>query len=286
MPPPSQDVLGSLPRPAAGVKAALLTLFGVWLALAVAINWGGASPKLFVLLCGSNALILQGEVWRLVTGPLLHDTSRLSHILFTLLGVYFLSPSLEQSWGARRYLRFLALSAVGAYAFQLLVWMILPASIAGRLVPEYWYGATPVVEAIAIAWALSFRGQTVRLMMLIPVTSRTLVLFVVGVSVLAVIALSRTPSGLVAPFGGMLAGWLLGGGRTSPFRRWWLRQKLAQTERALQVERDRRQRRIAQSPFRVIDGGSQPSDDRESAPPSSDPGASGEGRGPDGRLLN
>jgi len=112
------------------------------------------------------------------------------------------------------------------------------------------------------------------------------VLFVVGVSVLAVVALSHTPSGLIAPFGGMLAGWLLGGGRTSPLRRWWLRQKLVQTERALQVERDRRQRRIARSPFRVIEGGNQPSDDRESGPPSSDPGAPGEGRGPDGRLLN
>jgi hypothetical protein len=121
------------------------------------------------------------------------------------------------------------------------------------------------------------------------VTSRTLLAFVVGTSVLAVIALSELPSGLIAPFGGMVAGWLLGGGTQSPLRRWWLRGKLARAERELSQEKRRRLRRVEAAGFRVIDGGgaSAESDEGEEASPTSTRGPGGNGaRGPDGNLLN
>jgi membrane associated rhomboid family serine protease len=282
----SQDVMGGLPRPGKALKGALLTLFAVWLAFAVAINWGGASMELFALFAGSNELILQGQVWRLFTAPLLHHPQMLGSILFMLLGLYFLSPSLESAWGAKRFLGFLIWSAVLGYGIQLLVWMLLPGSIAVKLVPSYWFGALPVVEAIAIAWALSFKGQTVRLMMLVPVSSRTLVLFVVGTSILAVVALSDLPSGLIAPFGGMLAGWLLGGGTPSPLRRWWLHRRLVATRAELEREHRRRRDRVASSSLRVIDGGE---DSDQSAPdsgPRRDDDDGPDDRGPGGRLLN
>ncbi len=296
----SQEVTGGLPRPGKALKATLLTLFAVWLAFAVAINWGGASMELFALFVGSNELILQGQVWRLFTAPLLHHPQMLGSILFMLLGLYFLSPSLESAWGAKRYVGFLIWSAMISYGVQLLVWMLLPGSIATKLVPPYWFGALPVVEAIAIAWALSFKGQTVRLMMLVPVSSRTLVLFVVGTSILAVVALSDLPSGLIAPFGGMLAGWLLGGGSPSPMRRWWLHRRLAATQAELERERHRRRKRVASSGLKVIDGGEEDTDrsvpdsgprrdDDRSVPdsgPRRDDGGGPDGRGPDGRMLN
>jgi membrane associated rhomboid family serine protease len=287
----SPELGSSLPRPGKGLKAALLTLFSIWLAFAVGINWGGASADLFVMLCGSTARIAHGEIWRLLTAPLMHHPQSLGSILFMLLGLYFLSPSLESAWGTKRFLNFLLLSAIGAYALQVAAALVLPASIEHKLVPEYWFGALPAVEAVAIAWALSFKGQTVRLMLLVPVSSRTLVLFVVGTSVLAVVALSELPSGLLAPFGGMLAGWLLGGGTPSPLRRWWLRQKLVATRRELQRERERERRRgrIATSGLRVIEGGVDAADDEpadQSAPASHDDRGGGDGRGPDGRLLN
>jgi len=279
--------MGSLPRPGKALKAALLTLFGVWLAFAVAINWGGASMELFALFAGSNQLILQGQVWRIFTAPLLHHPQMLGSILFMLLGLYFLSPSLESAWGPKRYLCFLFWSAVLGYGVQLFVWMLLPGSVAAKLVPPYWFGALPVVEAIAIAWALSFKGQTVRLMLLVPVSSRTLVLFVVGTSILAVVALSDLPSGLIAPFGGMLAGWLLGGATPSPLRRWWLHRQLAATEAELERERRRRRARLESSGLRVIDGGDKPTDSPEpESGPRRDDDDGPDGGGPDGRLLH
>jgi membrane associated rhomboid family serine protease len=283
------ELRSSLPRPGRGLRAVLLTLFCVWLAFAVAINWAGASAELFVLFCGNTARIASGEVWRLLTAPLMHHPNSLGSILLMLLGLYFLSPSLESAWGAKRFIQFLIAAAVGSYALQAAVATLLPATVAAKLVPEYWFGALPAVEAIAIAWAMSFKGQTVRLMLLVPVSSKTLVLFVVATSVLAVVALSDLPSGLIAPFGGMLAGWMLGGATPSPLRRWWLRQKLVQTERELARERGRRRERVAASGLHVVEPrepDAAPESDDEPSPGSAEDRDGGNGRGPDGRLLN
>jgi membrane associated rhomboid family serine protease len=247
---------GGFPRPGKALKWVMIGLLAIWLLFAIAINWGGASESLFLTFCGNTGLILRGEVWRLFTAPLMHlPSGSVSHILFMLLGLYFLTPTLEQRWGSARLLRFLFFSGVLAYGFQLLFELLLPASLASKLVGQWWFGAAPILEAIAIAFALNFRGSTVRLMFVLPVTATGLVVFVVGMSVLRLIAASQTPEGLISPFGGMLAGWLLGGGTPSPLRRLYLRFRLKQLDRQVEVDRKARARRAKDAPFKVIEGG-------------------------------
>lgn len=246
----------TFPRPGKALRGVLITLFVLWLMFAIAINWGDASIELFYLFCGNTEAILAGEVWRLFTAALMHyPQGNLGHILWTMLGLYFLTPSLEDQWGSGRLLRFLFGSAVITYAFQMGVALLLPASTSAKLVGPYWFGAFPVVESVAIAWALSFRGQQVRLMFVLPVTSRGLVGFVVGISILRVIALSGAPEGLISPFGGMLSGWLLGGGTPSPARRLYLKLKLARLEREAQRANRQRKERVQKHRFSVIEGG-------------------------------
>ena len=295
MPPHDADQMSmALPKPGKGLMGVLVGLLAIWLMFALGINWGGASLGAFQLFCGNTADILHGQIWRLVTAPMMHMPSGgISHILFALLGLYFLSPSLEEAWGTPRFLRFLLLSGVLAYALQMLTVILIPP--AARLVPNYWFGAMPVVEAVAIAWALSFKGQTVNLMFILPISSTWLIVFVIAISVLRVIALSNAPEGLISPFGGMLAGWLLGGGTPSPLRRFYLRFKLGQLEKKAEREADRtrasHRRRVERSGFKVIEGGSSKDDDDE---PPSGPAGGGNGQsnggngqtGPDGRWLN
>lgn len=272
-----QELAGpAFPRPGRALWAVMLTLFGVWLAFSLGLTWGGMSEDVFLLFAGNTERILHGEVWRLFTAPLMHVPS-VGSILFTLIGFYFLTPTLEQQWGGARLLRFLLLSVLLAYALQMLAQLVLPRSAGDKLVGEHWFSAMPALEAIAIAWALTFRGQTVRLFFVLPVTSRGLILFVVGVSVLYLVTLERPACGLLAPFGGMAAGWLFGGGTPSPARRFWLKLRLKQLEKAhvkqSARERELRSKRVAASGLKVIDGG----------------GAKGNGddrRGPDGQLLN
>lgn len=273
-------------KPGTAVTAVMVALGAIWLMFALAVNWGGASEELFLLFCGNTDRILHGEVWRLFTAPLMHQPrGTVGHILFAIIGLLFLAPSLEAQWGTGRMLRFLLLSAILAYAFQMLCAIVLPASLSQRLVPDYWFGAFPALEAVAVAWALSFKGQTVRLWFVLPVSSSGMVLFIVAMSFLRVVADASGPEGLLAPFGGMAAGWLLGGGTPSPLRRLYLKLRLAQLDReAAQGAEAARQRRKS-SPLRVIEGG------RGRPPQPGDAGGGGDGGdggggNPGGRMLH
>lgn len=251
----------------------MIGILVVWLTFAIGLNWGGASTELFELLIGNTPAVLHGEVWRLLTAPFLHAPSGdggVSHVLWAVLGVYFLGTRLEETWGSARFLRFVLLSAVLAYALQMLVQVALPASLGARLVGDAWFGLMPAVDAIAIAWALTFRGETVRLMFVIPVSSGMLIVAIIALSLLSLAAGAMPPSGFIAPFGGMLCGWLLGGGTPSPLRKLWLKLRLAQLDSEARREGKRRPPRPNPGGLRVIPGGR--TDDGD--------------KGPDGRWLN
>jgi membrane associated rhomboid family serine protease len=238
---------------------------------AVGLNWGGAPSSVFYALTGDTRAILHGEVWRLFTAPLIHAPGDVGHLVAVILGLYFLGPSLEGHWGGARFLRFVALSALGGFVVQMLVELVLPATIATRLVGAHWYGLLPAIDAIAIAWALSFRGQVVRLFMVLPVTSGVLIVVVVGYNLAQLVLGEQQEAGLIAPFGAMLFGWLLGGGTPSPLRKAWLRLRLAQLDTEARRDSARRKRRNPGG-LRVIPGGRADDDD--------------DGKGPDGRYLN
>jgi membrane associated rhomboid family serine protease len=249
----------------------MIALGAIWLMFALALNWGGASEDLFFLFCGNTDRILHGEVWRLFTAPLMHvATGSLGHIFVAILGLAFMAPPLEQKWGSARMLRFFLASAVISYGVQMVCEIVVPAGIGHQLFPSpFWFGSYPVLTAVAMAWALSFSGQTVRLWFILPVSSRGLVIFLFAWSALRVIANSVGPEGFLSPFGGMLAGWLLGGSTPSPLRRAYLRLRLAQLDReASRGARSAAQRRKDGS-LRVIEGG------RGKAPSRDDDGTGG-----------
>jgi membrane associated rhomboid family serine protease len=267
----------AMPLPGKAVRGVMLAIFAIWLSFAIGLNWGGLPDGVFLLFAGNTEAILHGEVWRLFSAPLLSEAmggAGVLSLIMTELGLFFLTPSLEERWGGKRLLSFIALSAVLSYLLQMLVELMLPAGLVDRLVGPYWFGIAPAISAIAIAWALSFKNQVVHLFMVFPVSARMLVWWVVGFHVLYVVAGARPAGGLIAPFGGMLCGWLLGGSTPSPLRRAWLKLRLAQLDS--QAEREGRRRRKARpnpGGLRVIPGGRADDDDDK-------------GKGPDGRWLN
>lgn len=266
------DFSAALPRPSKALITVLIALLALWAMFAVAINWRDASRELFDVFCGSAPAILHGQVWRLFTAPLMHEPADAGHILFTLLGIYFLSPSLEQKWGSARFVRFVFFSAWIAYLVQLLVLLALPRTLTQRMTDAYWYGALPAVDAIAVAWALSFKDQTVRLMFVLPVTGRGMLIFVGAMNVVYLIVAKGGPSGLIAPFGGMFAGWLLGGGTPSPLRRAYLQLRLARLDGEMRRGDKARSQRIQASGLRVIRGGHDDADGKSGSGRDSDPG--------------
>lgn len=248
----------NFPVPGRVLKSVLAILFALWLIFALAINWGGASEAAFLRWTGNSAAILNGEVWRLVTAPLMHMPSgSIGHILGSMLGLYFLGASLEKAWGAKRFAWFLFWSGVLSYGVQFAASLVLPASLVASLSYDNYFGATPVIYAVAIAWACSFKGQRVMLMFVLPISSTALIWITVGVGLMVLIAGGRTPSGHIASFAGMAFGYLLGGSSPSLFRRIMLRYRLASLERQVRDASQVRQKKAARSGLKVIPGGRQ-----------------------------
>src|SRR5262245_33890516 len=98
-----------LPKLRGAVLGLLVVTFGIWLLLAVGVNWVGLDPRLVEPLVGKTSDVLHGEAWRLFTAPFIHIWSgeaAVSHVLTTLVVLYFFGPALEARWGWRRFLGF------------------------------------------------------------------------------------------------------------------------------------------------------------------------------------
>ena len=61
---------------------------------------------------------------QLVTYMFLHDTSSISHLFCNMFGVWMFGCTLEQVWGAKKFLFFYLFTGVGAGIIQELTWMI------------------------------------------------------------------------------------------------------------------------------------------------------------------
>ena len=240
-----------LPRPGKALLWVMGVLVSIWVMFAVGINYGGLDKEAFFLFCGNTQAILRGEVWRLFTAGLMHfpqGGAGVSHIVNVLLGLYFLAPTMEARWGSRRMILFLIGCLLTGFLAQMTAEVLL-----GRTIGQpYWYGSIGAIEGIAVAWALSHRGQTVRLFFVLPVTSTGLLVFVIGFSVFLVLANGQMHEGLITPFGGMLGGYLFGAGTPSPARRLLLKV------RYFFISRRASRARGHQPKLRIIEGGDAP----------------------------
>jgi membrane associated rhomboid family serine protease len=251
---PDQQMSMAFPKPGKALIGVMIGLTVVWVAYAIAVNFAGMHESVADPFKGDgvNSFI---QPWRFLTAALLHHPNAPWHLLTTLLGLYFLGTTLEDRWGGRKMLLFLAGSAMFAFAVQAAVGALIP-----RLDSPQFYGGLGMIEAVAVAWALANRHAQVRLMFVLPVSGTMLLVFVFVMSVLNVIAARAPTEGLITPFGGMLAGWLFGD--YSPLRRFWLKLRLKQLQRETEAMRGAKARTRAASGLRVIPGGADRPKDR------------------------
>ncbi len=247
------------PRPKRALLWLMVAIGCLWVMFAASLNWTAApaAEKLFRWLAGDSSAVLHGQLWRLLSGALLNDPQHPGSIAMVLLLLYFFASSLQEVWSDQRLLGFMAGSAAIAYALETL------AGLVPGLSGGVWFGGMVLANAVTVAWAVQNRGSTIRLFLFVPVRAMMMVALLVVWHVALVIARKPGTEGLVAPFGAMLAGWLLSD--ASPLRKLWLRGKLARVQRQLDGLREERARRIKAGPeLRVIRGGGEgASDDDE-----------------------
>lgn len=234
---PGEVVSAAFPRPGRALKGVLVLLAACAILGAVIVNLlpgRPTGPELFKLLTFDPEH--PERAWAFLTSGLLTSPEGFTHALWSLLGLYFLGVDLEKRWGGPRLLRFLATSVV---AGNLAVLGASHLGLSHPLVhPAYVFGPTAAIAAVSIAWGRENATRQIRLFFFLPISGRILAWATVGFAVLAVLFNQPTPEGIVAPFGGILAGLVLGGS-PSPVRSAWLRLKLALLRRqgnALTVE--------------------------------------------------
>lgn len=249
----------AFPRPGPALTAVLVALGATGILTALAGAWTQSGLQIFPWLAFQPGRPLP-FVWRWLTSGLLTNPESWSHLFFSLLGLYFLGVPLERRWGSWRLVRFLGVAVFMGNLVTFVFDRAMPPG-AERLHPALVFGPAAAITAIAIAWSREYADSTVQLFFVLPIRGITLFWITIGFCVLDLIYPAGTPEGVVAPFGGVLAG-LLFGGSPSLFRSVWLRVRLALLRRQARGAASREvlalkpsRRRTSSPPLRVVSGG-------------------------------
>ena len=174
----------ALPKPRRALWIVLIAMTVLGILGAFLSTWVNGGHVLFDLLaCDPRHALTQP--WRLLTSGLLTSTEQWSHLIFSLLGLYFLSPPLEERWGSWRFARFLALAVVVGNLTVLGVSHLVPAAASDpRFHPALLFGPMAAITAIAVAWSREFANSTVNLFFFLPIRGKVLLWITLGFCVL------------------------------------------------------------------------------------------------------
>lgn len=220
-----------LPQITPMVKRLLIINIAVYLVQSLGAN--ELLTGLFSLYPASLLLALQ--LWRLVTYQFLHGG--LFHILFNMLGLFFLGSPLERHWGSKRFLTFYLGCGVAGGLFYLLL-------VALKFLPALpMIGASGAILGVFAACAILF-PQFIIFIFLFPVPIRVAAIAFTAIYLIAVVTRSPNAGGDAAHLAGMAAGaiYVFSQGRRAELKsklrsgRW---EKKITAQRSLQVEVDR-----------------------------------------------
>ena len=158
------------------------------------VDWFGLSPQ---------DVFGRGRVWQLATYLFLH--ADVFHILFNMLAVWMFGVDLERRWGTRAFVKYYAVTGVGAGICTLLV-SLLPFGRETYLATTI--GASGAVYGLLMAWAIVFPHRTILFLGVFPLSARVFVLIMGAISFSQ--ALNQgggTTVAHVAHLGGMVAGY-------------------------------------------------------------------------------
>jgi membrane associated rhomboid family serine protease len=144
------------------------------------------------------SLVLQGQVWRVLTYAFLHDPGSLWHILFNMLFLWWFGSDMEDLLGAREFLAFYLIAAVlGGLGFML------AGFIGGQI--GVCLGASGAVTAVLVLCACYYPSRMI-LVFFLPVPIWLFVGFQVAQDAFAFLSNARTTTAVSVHLAGALFG--------------------------------------------------------------------------------
>jgi membrane associated rhomboid family serine protease len=154
-------------------------------------------------------LVLErGWIWQPVTYLFLH--ADFFHILFNMLGIWMFGVELERMWGTRNFLRYYAITGVGAAVTVILVGL-LPLAATADTYSSITIGASGALFGLLLAFAYYYPDRPILMFLLFPVPAKY---FVMIIGAMAFLSAPGSQVSEAAHLGGLLVGYLyLRGGR-------------------------------------------------------------------------
>lgn len=184
-------------KPTPIVKILLFTMFGsfVFFALLARTSFGYSIYE--GLAFQPDKALFQLQLWRFLTYTLLHSLASPFHFLFNGFVLYMIGCELESRWGEKRFISFVALTALGGSLLVELAWLL-------GLTDSTVVGISAVTMGMLVAWCIIYSYRSIHLFGLIQLTGQQLLWGLIGFEVLSAIAINNVSS--TAHFGGMAMG--------------------------------------------------------------------------------
>lgn len=207
----------------------------IWANVAVyALTW--LFPVLTIVL-GLVPQAVYGRLWlwQPVTYMFVHGD--LMHILFNMLGVWMFGVELERMWGTHFFLRYYAVTGLGAAATTLL-WSLLPMDVSTQIYYAVTFGASGAVYGLLVAFALYYPDRPILMFLLFPIPAKYFVLIIGAIAFMASAGSGGGGVAHTAHLGGLVVGYLyLRGSRgiVSDLRSRYLRWKMQRLRKRFDV---------------------------------------------------
>ncbi len=139
------------------------------------------------------------QFWRLISYQFLHDPANPWHLIFNMLGLYFLGPTLERFWQGKKFLTFYLVCGAAGGVFYLLL------TVLGVTVPAILIGASGAILGMLAACAILF-PQFVVFFLFFPVPIRVAAVVLTIIYVVSIFTGAANAGGDAAHLAGMAVG--------------------------------------------------------------------------------
>jgi membrane associated rhomboid family serine protease len=143
-------------------------------------------------------------VWQIATYMFLHVG--LAHILFNMLALWMFGGELERMWGTRYFLKFYAVSGVGAALLTIAI-SFLPFGWAESLRYAHVVGASGAIYGLLLAYGLSFPNRPIYMYFVFPIPAKYFVMIMGALAFYSSVTDTRGVAH-VTHLGGLVVGYL------------------------------------------------------------------------------
>jgi membrane associated rhomboid family serine protease len=152
------------------------------------------------------AVVKDLQVWRVVTYLFVHSPGNYTHILFNMLALWMFGVDLEHRWGTRGFVRYYAITGIGAGIATVLI-SLLPFDVTRGIYTVTTIGASGAIYGLLLAWAVLFPHRQILFMFIFPLPARVAALLMGAMSFFSAITGTNGSVAEATHLAGFVIGW-------------------------------------------------------------------------------